>query len=53
MEGDDGLEELLLQGLKLLQLDALGGSGSRGYGKVGFVFDDADLQARFDNLEVF
>jgi CRISPR-associated protein Csm3 len=51
MEGDDDLESLLLQGLKLLQLDALGGSGSRGYGKVIFVFDDEGVQTRFDQTE--
>lgn len=35
-EGDPDLDHLLLRGLALLQLDALGGSGSRGYGKVRF-----------------
>ncbi|MFC0322773.1 type III-A CRISPR-associated RAMP protein Csm3 [Gallibacterium melopsittaci] len=32
----DQLPELLLKGLRLLELDSLGGSGSRGYGKVEF-----------------
>ncbi len=53
MEGDEDLENLLLKGLKLLQLDALGGSGSRGYGKVVLTFNDADLQSRFDQMEAF
>ncbi|GIV42777.1 MAG: type III-A CRISPR-associated RAMP protein Csm3 [Vicingaceae bacterium] len=37
-EGDDQkkLEELLQEGIKLLELDYLGGSGSRGYGQVKF-----------------
>ncbi|WP_424408540.1 type III-A CRISPR-associated RAMP protein Csm3 [Pasteurella sp. PK-2025] len=36
-EGDsDALLELILKGLRLLELDSLGGSGSRGYGKVKF-----------------
>jgi CRISPR-associated protein Csm3 len=37
--GDDREEllNLVKKGLKLLELDALGGSGSRGYGKVKFV----------------
>lgn len=36
-EGDsDELVELVLKGLRLLELDSLGGSGSRGYGKVEF-----------------
>lgn len=33
---DEDLLPLLLQGLKLLELDSLGGSGSRGYGKIEF-----------------
>ena len=41
-DGDDtSLRQTLLTGLKLLEWDSLGGSGSRGYGKV-----------RFDNLEL-
>ncbi|AKD39563.1 TPA: type III-A CRISPR-associated RAMP protein Csm3 [Pasteurella multocida] len=36
-EGDsEALLDLLLKGLRLLELDSLGGSGSRGYGKVKF-----------------
>lgn len=36
-EGDsDELLDLVLKGLRLLELDSLGGSGSRGYGKVQF-----------------
>ncbi|VTU08781.1 CRISPR type III-A/MTUBE-associated RAMP protein Csm3 [Actinobacillus porcinus] len=36
-EGDsEELLELILKGLRLLELDSLGGSGSRGYGKVEF-----------------
>lgn len=34
-DGED-LIDLLLKGLRLLELDSLGGSGSRGYGKVEF-----------------
>ena len=40
MEGDEDLVDFLLQGVKLLELDALGGSGSRGYGRVRFEFAD-------------
>ncbi len=32
----ENLIDLLLKGLRLLELDSLGGSGSRGYGKVEF-----------------
>lgn len=52
-------EELMttvLQGLKLLELDSVGGSGSRGYGKVKFVgltIDGADAQALFDAVQPF
>ena len=52
-------EELLttvLQGLKLLELDSIGGSGSRGYGKVKFVavkIDNEDAQVRFDAVQPF
>lgn len=38
---DDSLRHTLLQGLKLLEWDSLGGSGSRGYGKI-----------RFENLQI-
>ena len=52
-------EELMttvLQGLKLLELDSVGGSGSRGYGKVRFVnlkIDDVDKQSDFDAVRPF
>ena len=45
-----------IPGLKLLELDSLGGSGSRGYGKVKFVgvtIDGQDAQARFDAVQPF
>lgn len=43
------LETFLLEGLKLLQMDALGGSGSRGYGRIEFQFEDPDIQNRFND----
>lgn len=49
LQGDEGLEDLLFKGLKLLEQDALGGSGSRGYGKIKFLFDQPEIQAKFDN----
>lgn len=49
-EGDEELEDFLLEGLRLLQMDSLGGSGSRGYGKVEFHFDDTELQERFEQI---
>jgi CRISPR-associated protein Csm3 len=36
-DGDgENLKNLLKEGIKALELDYLGGSGSRGYGKVSF-----------------
>lgn len=48
MENDKGLEDFLIEGLRLLQRDALGGSGSRGYGKIEFKFYDDKIQEKFD-----
>ncbi len=50
MDGDPDFIFLLLEGLKLLEYDALGGSGSRGYGRVRFTFHDAELQKHFDSI---
>lgn len=46
-ENDDfgALFELLKKGLKLLELDALGGSGSRGYGRIEFLNLSLDSQS--------
>ena len=51
-DNPEELEKQLLTGLKLLELDALGGSGSRGYGKVKFHLD-SELQGKLDALEPF
>ena len=54
--GDEALLDLLLAGLKLLELDGIGGSGSRGYGKIGFrglTLNGDDLQARLEALDPF
>ena len=45
--------DTVLAGLKLLELDGIGGSGSRGYGKIKFKLDDADLQERLDAIDPF
>jgi CRISPR-associated protein Csm3 len=50
------LLDMVLAGLKLLEMDSLGGSGSRGYGKVKFIglkIDDEDAAARFDAINPF
>ncbi len=50
-EGDDNLPDLLLEGLGLLELDYLGGSGSRGYGRVRFEFENEDHRAKVDTFK--
>ncbi len=45
------LLDYLLLGLKLLEMDAIGGSGSRGYGRIEFQFDDKTIQTKFDELK--
>ena len=42
--------DFLLKGLKLLEMDSLGGSGSRGYGKIKFEFEDKEIQKKFDEI---
>jgi CRISPR-associated protein Csm3 len=57
IDGDgNALRTLLFRGLRLLELDSLGGSGSRGYGKVKFRdlrLAGEDVQTRFDLLDPF
>ncbi len=53
MEGDDDLVSFLLSGLKLLESDSLGGSGSRGYGRVRFEFDDKAMAEKFNSMRLF
>lgn len=50
MEGDPDLLTLLLEGIKMLEQDALGGSGSRGYGRVQFEFSDEKIQQQFTEI---
>lgn len=53
-DGED-LSETLLTGLKLLELTGLGGSGSRGYGKIAFrnlQLDGQDFQVKLDQLKL-
>jgi len=52
-KGDDDLLDYLLAGLKLLTLDALGGSGSRGYGRISLILSDPNLQQRFEAVSLF
>ena len=54
LDGDDeaALTRMVLTGFKLLEMDALGGSGSRGYGKVQFQLAP-ELQTQLDALQPF
>lgn len=58
-EGEETeLKEMLLTGMRLLELDALGGSGSRGYGRVRFLFeklenDEGDYRRILDVMDPF
>ncbi len=48
--------DYLLKGLKLLEMDALGGNGSRGYGRIKFsslALNNEDITATFDTLNPF
>lgn len=49
----DGFEETLLKGMRLVTMDAIGGSGSRGYGRIEFKFDDEEVQKKFDGIDPF
>lgn len=54
LEGDgEDLLDTVLSGLKLLEFDGIGGSGSRGYGKIKFIFDDDAMKQRFDQAKPF
>lgn len=50
---EEDLFDYLLDGLRLLEMDAIGGSGSRGYGRFAFEFDDAGVSERFKNTKPF
>ncbi len=52
-ENEDILFDYLLLGLKLLEMDSIGGSGSRGYGRIEFTFDDPEVKEKFKNIDPF
>ncbi len=55
-DADQNLFDDVLSGLKLLELDALGGSGSRGYGRIAFSelkVDGESIQEKFDKIKPF
>jgi CRISPR-associated protein Csm3 len=46
-------DTFLLKGLKLLEMDALGGNGSRGYGRISFEFNDKEMNEKFKTFNPF
>jgi CRISPR-associated protein Csm3 len=53
---EEDLLPVILGTMKLLELDSLGGSGSRGYGKIKFSdlkIDGVDIQANLDAVDPF
>ncbi|WP_353683958.1 type III-A CRISPR-associated RAMP protein Csm3 [Thermodesulfovibrio sp. 3907-1M] len=52
-EDEELFENYLLTGLKLLEMDSLGGSGSRGYGKIEFQFYDKQIREKFNSLKLW
>ena len=56
LDQDEDLVAELLKGMRLFELDSLGGSGSRGYGKIRFLElrqDETDIQAAFKSIDPF
>lgn len=55
VHNDEDLLDTILVGLKLLELTGLGGSGSRGYGKIKFCdlkLDGAELQSQLNSVNL-
>ena len=52
-DNETTLLSTLLKGLKLLEMDALGGSGSRGYGRVKFNLANADWAEKLATVDPF
>jgi CRISPR-associated protein Csm3 len=52
-DNENQLVDMLFAGLKLIELDALGGSGSRGYGRVKFHLNNEDLQNKLNKIDPF
>lgn len=49
----DLFNKVLLKGLKLLEMDALGGNGSRGYGRIEFEFNDKEINEKVRTINPF
>jgi CRISPR-associated protein Csm3 len=51
-EVDDKNFDYLIAGLKLLEMDALGGNGSRGYGRIKFELE-GEWKEEFEKVTPF
>lgn len=49
---DEDLTNTLLRGLKLLEITGLGGSGSRGYGKIAIELNEGNLNQRLAGFDL-
>lgn len=47
------IKNMIFIGLKLIEKDALGGSGSRGYGRIQFIFEDEALNSSYHSINPF
>lgn len=52
VHNNEDFYDILLRGLKLLEITGLGGSGSRGYGKIAITLDDKTLKERLENFNL-
>ena len=52
LHDEETISDTLLRGLKLLELTGLGGSGSRGYGKIKITLDNDELKTRLKKLNL-
>ncbi len=49
---DEDYSDTLIRGLRLLEITGLGGSGSRGYGKIAITLNDSELQQKLQNYDL-
>lgn len=55
-DDENVLLDTVLAGMRLLELDGIGGSSSRGYGKLrftGLLYNGEDIQSRLDQIDPF
>lgn len=52
-DDDEELLDIILTGMRLLELDYLGGSGSRGYGRIKFEIEDREIREKIENIKIF